>query len=486
VKVALLSPYWDFFESSVKGDLRAAGRELAARVAATLEGVRPLLARRPAGSSTQFTLRGSDPIDAARIDGAAELVVVADEVADSRAAGAAAAERIAAAGPDALVVLQSIAVPPAFTRAALDALPDLPLVVFAAQRARRPPEPYSHADVAFDGATVGGPQLTNVLGRRGRPYALVAGTLEAAGDRLRAAVRAAAAAGRLRRARIARVGRPIDGYDCVDVDERDLRAATGIELVPVAPAVVGAAYAEADGAAVEAEVRAGWEIEAPCVARSTRFAAALQTLDERLGVAAGAMNCHVPEIRLGDEPGIAPCFALGRETSRGVPWTCAGDVVTAVAMLTVKLLGGAALYHEVQALDHGSDEALLANSGEHDLAFADPRERPLLRSNPWWEGACAQFSPAPGPGTLVAFTPHADEPSGFRYIVAEGEFTARRSPATGTVNAAFRFGGDEPVAASWERWARAGVNHHSAATPGHLGEAVAAVALHLGVGVVST
>jgi L-arabinose isomerase len=453
VKVALLSPYWDFFEHSVPGDLRAAGRERAAAVATALE---------PTGSG---------------------LRIVADEVADARETGRAAGARIAAAEPDALVLVQSIAVPPAYTLAALDAVPGVPLVVFAAQRARRPPADYSHADVAADGATVGTPQLTNVLARRGRPYALVAGALEDAAGRLRAAVRAAAAAGRLRRSRIARVGRPIDGYDCVDCDPDALRAATGIELVAVEPTAVREAYLQADGEAVEDELRASWDVTAPaCVERSARFAAGLETLDTRLGVAAGAMNCHVPEIRLGDEPGIAPCFALGRETSRGVPWTCAGDVVTAVAMLTLKLLGGAALYHEIQALDHGSDEALLANSGEHDIALADPGERPRLQQNPWWDGACATFSPAPGPATLVGFTPHADEPSGFRYVIAEGEFTARRLPGTATVNAAFRFAGDEPVAIAWERWVRAGVNHHSAATAGHYGAAVAAVAEHLGVG----
>ncbi|MGH2949104.1 MAG: hypothetical protein ACRDPC_23105, partial [Solirubrobacteraceae bacterium] len=116
-RVALLSPYWDFFEHSVEGGLRARTRELAGRVAAALGGV------------------------------------VADEIVDSRAAGAAAARRIAAAEPDALLVVQSLAVPPAYTLAALDALPSLPLVVFAAQRARRPPDPFGHADVAADGAT---------------------------------------------------------------------------------------------------------------------------------------------------------------------------------------------------------------------------------------------------------------------------------------------------------------------------------------------
>jgi hypothetical protein len=280
------------------------------------------------------------------------------------------------------------------------------------------------------------------------------------------------------------VGRPIDGYDCVDCDEAALRAATGIELVPVEPAALRAAYLEADGRGAEADVVTGFEVETACLGRSARFAAALETLDGRLGVDAGAMNCHVPEIRLGDEPGIAPCFALGRETSRGVPWTCSGDVVTAVAMLTLKLLAGSALYHEIEALDHATGEALLANSGEHDLALAG--ERPQLVGNPWWQGACARFTLPAGPATLVAFTPHADEPSGFRFVVAVGEFTGRRLPGTGTVNGALRFAGDEPVAATWERWARAGVNHHSAAARGHHAAGVRAVADHLGVGCVTT
>jgi len=218
------------------------------------------------------------------------------------------------------------------------------------------------------------------------------------------------------------------------------------------------------------------------------MAAALQTLDRDLGLDAGAMNCHVPEIRFAPDPGpgLAPCFALGRETSAGIPWTCAGDVPTAVAMLTAKLLGGAALYHEIEGLDRATGEALLANSGEHDLAFADPAAAPALVRNCWWEGdpcpgLCARFGPPPGPGTLIGFTPHPQARGGFRFVVAEGTFTARRLPDTGTPHGAFRFAGEDDVVTAWTRWARTGVNHHSAATPGHLGAAVAAVAGHLGV-----
>ena len=40
---------------------------------------------------------------------------------------------------------------------------------------------------------------------------------------------------------------------------------------------------------------------------------------------------------------------------------------------------------------------------------------------------------------------------------------------------------DGPVEAAWARWASAGVNHHSSATPGDLAADVVAVAGHLGI-----
>jgi L-arabinose isomerase len=334
--------------------------------------------------------------------------------------------------------------------------------------------------------------LTNVLVRRGRPFALVAGRLDdpRAVARVAAGLRAGAVAARLRGARVGRVGRPVDGYDCVDADDARLRAATGIELVPIAAAEVRERYlavAPERVVELERETRAAWTVdpaaEGETLQRSLRAACAVEDLvrDHRLD--AGAMNCHVPEIRLGAEVGIAPCFGLGRSTSAGVPWTCAGDVVTAVAMLTCRWLGGAALYHELETLDYATGELVVANTGEHDLAFLAPGERPELRRNEWFAadpvpGACACFGPPAGPATLVAFT-ELDAPAGYRYVVGEGSFTATRWPDAGTPHAAFRFD-HEPAPEAWERWVRAGANHHSSATPGAFGDAVAQVAAFLG------
>src|SRR5262249_30215221 len=151
--------------------------------------------------------------------------------------------------------------------------------------------------------------------------------------------------------------------------------------------------------------------------RSLRAACALEELVARHRLDAAAMNCHVTEIRFGEEIGIAPCFGLGRLTSGGVPWSCTGDVLTAVALLTAKLLGGGAQSHELEALDAETGELVVASSGEHDLDLA-AGVRPRLVRNGWFAsdprcGACACFSAPAGPATLVAF---AELDSGHRLI----------------------------------------------------------------------
>ncbi len=244
-------------------------------------------------------------------------------------------------------------------------------------------------------------------------------------------------------------------------------------------------------AELESEVRAGWDVaadaaEGESLTRSLRAALALEDVVGRLRLDGGAFNCHVPQFRFGDEIGIAPCWGLGRLTSMGLPFTCTGDILTAVAMLATKRLGAAAVYHEIEAIDYASGEVVIANSGEHDLAWLAPGERPRLGRNGWFCGkdarcgVCAAFEPAAGPATLVGFTPHPDARGGFRFVVARGHLTTRRFPETGTVNGAFRFL-DGSVEEAWARWAAAGVNHHSSATPGDVSVEVERLARLLGI-----
>jgi L-arabinose isomerase len=395
-----------------------------------------------------------------------------------------------------VVVLQTLAVMPAYMAAALQQAPDVPVIVWTVHRERRVPADFDHAGITSEGATVGTPMLTNVLVRAGRPFRLVVGIVDdpATVGAVAEAARLGAVATRLRRARIGRVGPVFQGYDCVDADDGRLRAAIGAEPVRIEAEELRELYLAVDPrrvAELERETRELYEIEQAAegdvLERSLRAACALDDLVERHRLDAGAINCHVPEIRFGEDVGIAPCFALGRQTSRGVPWACAGDVVTAVAMLTLKLLGGAAQYHELESLDYETGELVVASSGEHDLAFAG--ERPRLIRNLWYDadprcGACACFAAPAGEATLVGFTELDAPVPGYRFVVAPGEFTGTGWPGVGTPHAAFRFRSG-PATEAWTRWCEAGANHHSAATPGDLSDAVEGVARFLGVEAVS-
>lgn len=462
-RIAVLHPYWTLWEHTAPAGFRGARLELARALAREL---------------------------------AADFEVLAvDEVAsveDGERVGAA----LAADPPDAVLVLQTMAVPPAYALAALARVPGALPVIWALHETGLVGDAFDHGDITTQGATVGAPMLTNMLVREGRAFELVLGRR---GDpvvegRVRGALRAAAAASAIRRARLGRVGEPIPGYLHVDLDDDALRVATGISVVRIDPDEVVERYRAVDPdrvRALETEVRAAWTFEGDVEAdesleRSLRAALALEDVVEAHAIDGGAFNCHVPQFRFGQEIGIAPCFGLGRLTSMGTPFTCTGDIVTAVAMLATRRLGGAALYHEIEAIDYASGEVVIANSGEHDLAWLAPGERPRLRRNGWFCdkdphcGVCAVIEPPAGPATLVGFTPHPEARGGFRFVVARGELTARRFPVTGTANGAFRFG-QGSVEEAWARWAMAGVNHHSSATPGDLSAEMITLARLLGV-----
>jgi L-arabinose isomerase len=462
-RIGVVHPYWTLWEHTVGPTLRADRMALARAVADDLAAV-------------------------------GEPVAVAEVASgdDGRSIGA----RFAALGVDVVLVVQTMAVPAAWTMAAIDALPGVPVVVWALHETGLVDGDFDHGAITAQGATVGAPMLSNLLSRAAHPFELILGRRADPSvlERVRAAVRLAGVARTIGRSRLGRIGRPLDGYAHVDVDDEALRAATGIELVLVDPEEVVErflAVADADVRALEAEVRRDWTFEGEpfpdtSLERSVRAALALEVVADTHELDGGAFNCHVPQFRFGETIGIAPCWALGRLTSAGRPFTCTGDIVTAVAMLTTKRLGGAALYHEIEAIDYETGEVVIANSGEHDLAWLAPGARPRLRPNDWFCGkdphcgVCAVLEPPAGPATLVGFTPHPDARGGFRYVVARGELTRRIFPETGTPNGAFRFR-DGPVDVAWARWASAGVNHHSSATPGDLSADVVAVAGHLGI-----
>ncbi len=393
---------------------------------------------------------------------------------------------------DVVVVAQSMATPPAVTLNCLASIASRPLIVWALRTERELGSTFDKADVTSRGATVGVPMLTSVLTRTGQPFDPITASLADADlqDVLAGAVAAAAGANAVMRGRIGRLGDPIDGYTCVDLDPARLSAAIGTTIVNVgAQDFVDAFDRAGDGeirqacGAVRQSHIVHETVDHDSLERAVRAKLALDTLVRCHSLDAGAFNCHVPQIRFGPSIGIAPCYALGCSTSEGVPWTCSGDVVTAVAMLAVKSLGAPALYHELEAFDSDTGVFVVANTGETDLGLLGPAQLPTLAANPWFGGTqrslCSRFSVAQGPATLVGFA-QLDGPPGHRFIVASGRFTDSAFPSTGTTNAGFAFQGADGAEA-WRRWCLAGANHHGVLTAGEITNDLERLGRHLGV-----
>lgn len=393
---------------------------------------------------------------------------------------------------DALLLLISMAAPPKTIVEGLRTVPELPLVVCGIDDDFTIRPSFGHADIAARGATVGIPMLTSALMREGRRFDTLIARLDADADLadVVTACRAAGVAGRLRRARLARIGKHQEGYSHVDASDEILESSFGVEMVSLEPGEFTAAYRSAPEDEVErvfadcAPLVSASEVNRDGLTRTARADAALRSLVAEHHLDAGAMNCHVAQIRLGDEIGIAPCFALGQATSAGSPWTCTGDVLTAMAMLIAQLVSRTSLYHELEAMDVESDQLVVANTGEHDRGLCARIEDAVMRPNVWFEdvdshcGYCLQFPLPAMPATLVAVCGTSD--GRLRLVCAEGSTTGDSFDRVGTVNGGFRFASGG-VRENWLRWVRAGVTHHSALTSGRRGALLARVAAHLDV-----
>jgi L-arabinose isomerase len=462
--VAMMQPFWGFWQHAAPGGH-------AQRRAAQMERLRSSL-QRECGEPGSVLLVSMGLCDVDAID---EALV----------------DRLSRC--DALLIVVTMAAPPGALLEMLRRLPRLPLVLCAFDDSAAFPEDFDHADITARGATVGLPMLTSLLTRSNRPHSVVFATLDDAASMssVAAACSQASQAGRITTARLGRVGAAQHGYVHVDASDSALTDAFGLTVVRLSPDELVERYRSVDDDAVDvfsSELERRWTTE-PAVnddmrRRTIRAGIALRELVRDHQLDAGSINCHIPEIRLGSEIGIAPCFALGMSTSEGVPWTCTGDVLTAVAMLVAQVVSGTSLYHELEALDRATGEFVVANTGEHDLGWLDQQATPRLCENIWFRGlgptngCCAAYELEPSPATLLAVSFSAS--GRLRLVTGQGEITGRRFPATCTPNGAFRFSGGPPESA-WGNWIRAGVNHHSALARGEWRSTVESISELLGI-----
>lgn len=409
--------------------------------------------------------------------------------------GEAAGRELSAMRADAVLVVPTMATPAGYFWRVLAPNPDVPVVIFAAHEVETIGADYDMVALCRHSANVGALMIGNILSREGRPFRAIVGPRGRADiqEEVRQVLRVAALAGSIRRARLGRLGEPLDGYDNVKVDPVALKQAIGMEVVDISLAQWEEScrtVTDDQTAALTASLRTVANIDdrgqPHDVAAAIRMSAALENTIARHTLSAGALNCRGAFGVRNSAIASLGCLATSRATSSGVPFTCTSDVITAVAMLIGKRLGGAALYCELDAIDEARDAFLCANTGEGDLDWC-PRDRPCeifssrSDSGRFAPGCSVRQVLKPGPATMIGFSPRAGAPGGFSLIVIEGEVLDPPAVALSVTSAWFR-AEKRPMRNAMAAWIQAGATHHGSLSPGHLAEPIAQLAAFLGIG----
>ena len=321
-----------------------------------------------------------------------------------------------AAGVDALLVILLTYSPsqnslPALKRTAL------PIVVWNTQE-------LFGVDESFDGGTMvenhgvhGTQDLANVLLRSGVKFRYVTSHLRDGGAtrELGDFFAAAAAARRLRSARLGLLGYPFPGMGDFALDTTHMVATLGCEWTALAMEDYINRAAGADGKAVAALVkdyRAEYEV-APDLTEQDLAAAARVELALRGMVADRKLDALTYQfLAFGEDvrTPTVPFVAASRLMADGVGFGGEGDLIAAAGTALLNWLNPPASFTEVFTIDFAGNGLLMSHMGEANVAMArsDRKVRLVARAMPITRTRGRQLvlvtSFQPGPATLCALT----------------------------------------------------------------------------------
>ena len=395
--------------------------------------------------------------------------------------------------PDCVVVLTTIAVFGGIPWAALRPL-RLPILIWNAQGIERVGEGYSMVEIVRNTGQIGAQALANTLLREGRSFRVVTGYERSEETRcqLESYFRVIRTVKAIRRAKLLAIGETFPLMTDISVDDGELERRIGPTVLRVTNEELTQRYLEMDEGEVDEGRRrmrdefAVEDLSEDEAGRSVRLSLAFDSFVDSSQAHAGTLNCHAGVCLRNPAIGITACYALGRQNAQGRPFTCTGDLPTAIAMLLLKVLTGVAMYTEVQVMDEEREAVVIANSGEGEDGIRRKGCPAAVRGNTNFSGthgrgASFAYPLRPGPATMVSFTPTR---TSFRLIVAEGEIMEEPLPDAGALAGFFRFAHTD-LLTGYRQWLEAGVVHHAATSPGHWNEEIGRVAELIDVELIS-
>jgi L-arabinose isomerase len=369
----------------------------------------------------------------------------------------------------AVVVAPSVAVFGALPWAALEPI-GVPVCIWSLQPAPAIPTDYNIRELIRNSGGLGVQALANTLSRAERYFEVVFSIQEEKIPRkLTQFLQTVGILGSLWRARFGQIGTVFPQMTDVQMDHS---AWPGTPITGVSPRQLTMEYQNQPSSAVSALVEEIRQLPSTGITddelrRSARLSLALDAIVDNFGLSGGALNCHGENCLKNPEIGVTACYAVSEQTSKGRPFSCTGDLPTAIALWIIRQLAGSVIYAELDLVDSGSDTVLLANGGEGDWEAAAGTVTIVGNENfvgLHGRGASLRFEPFAGPATLLSFTPIAKNQ--YRLVMADGELVRIRLEKLGVFHAAFRFR-QLPAGTAFEQWCEAGAVHHLAVGPGH-------------------
>jgi L-arabinose isomerase len=203
------------------------------------------------------------------------------------------------------------------------------------------------------------------------------------------------------------------------------------------------------------------------LSRSARLSLALDDIVAHYKLDGGAFNCHGENCLQNPQIGISACYAISRQTTAGRPFSCTGDLPTAIALVILKHISGSATYGELDFVDPGANAVVIANGGEGDFTNAIAAVHVSGNENfagLHGSGASPEVRLQTGKATLLSFTP-IDSEQRYRIVVGAGHLIDVPINGLRVFHHAFRFQGIE-AARAFEQWCDAGAVHHLALAQG--------------------
>jgi L-arabinose isomerase len=406
---------------------------------------------------------------------------------------AAAGRKLAGENPDCVVVITTIAVFGGICWAALKAV-GVPVLIWNPQLIETVEKGYSMEDIVRNTGQIGTQALANTMLREGRAFRILTGFEGSARteDGLKRFFLVNEAVKALRTARLLAVGEIFPLMTDILVNDEELRHRIGTKVFHVSNDELTRRYLAVSGEKVAlglAEMRRSFQVSDLTeneAARSVRLCQAFHELVEEHDADAGTFNCHARVCMRNPEIGLTGCYSHGMQNSLGRPFTCTGDLPTAMAMLLLKRLTGVAMYTEVQVMDERREAIVIANSGEGEEGIRRHGCPAVVRGNTNFtgthgRGASFAYPLVPGPATVLSLTPTAGN---YRLIAAEGEILDESLPDAGALAGFFRFSHTD-LHTGYTRWLEAGPVHHAATTLGHWGREISEIASIMGFEMVS-